>query len=167
VLNYSVLSKNFAHFRNFSGLEVSEFGALNLQIKYKYPAYEQKRLKRKDRKRKVGAGHNFTLSLTAHLLMLLIYYHRYPSSTLLGCLFYLSQSNVLKDMRRLEPLVSEVLPQPEKQYDKVRWLQSVDEIEALFPGFKAFWMQQNRRFRDRKQSVSERRIIATKRNGTP
>ena len=70
--------------------------------------------------------------------MLLIYYHMYPSSTLLGYLFCVSQTSVLKSIRKLEPLVSEVLPVPKLEHDKVRKLQTVDEIEALFPGFEAF-----------------------------
>jgi hypothetical protein len=138
MLNYSVLSKNPSHFRNFSGLQLQEFDTLNSKIQEQYPAYEQKRLAREDRKRAVGAGHPFTLSLKDRLLMLLLYYHLYPSSTLLGYLFCLSQTGVLKDIRKLEPLVREVLPLPEKQYEKVRRLQSIDEIEAMFPGFKAF-----------------------------
>jgi hypothetical protein len=138
MLNYGVLSKNPSHFRNFSGLQLQEFETLNSKIEEKYPAYEQKRLARKDRKRAVGAGHPFTLPLKDRLLMLLLYYHMYPSSTLLGYLFCLSQTGVLKGIRKLEPLVREVLPLPEKQYDKVRRLQSIDEIEAMFPGFKAF-----------------------------
>jgi hypothetical protein len=138
MLNHSVLSKNPSHFRNFSGLELQEFDALNSKIDEKYPAYEQKRLARANRKRAVGAGHPFTLSLKDRVLMLLLYYHMYTSSTLLGYLFCLSQTSVLKDIRKLEPLVREVLPLPEKQYDKVRRLQSIDEIEAMFPGFKAF-----------------------------
>jgi hypothetical protein len=138
MLSYSVLSRNPAHFRNFSGLEVSEFDALNLKIKDKYPAYEQKRLQREDRKRKVGAGHPFALSLTDRLLMLLLYYHMYTSSTLLGYLFSISQTCVLKNIKKLEPLVSEVLPLPKKEYEKARRLQSIDEVEAVFPGFKAF-----------------------------
>ena len=32
----------------------------------------------------------------------------------------------------------EILPLPKHEHDKVRRLQSVDEIEATFPGFKAF-----------------------------
>jgi hypothetical protein len=138
MLNYSALSKNSAHFRNFSGLEVSEFNTLNNQITTRYSAFEEKRLQRNDRKRAVGAGHPFVLSLTDRLLMLLIYYHMYPSSTLLGYLFGLSQTSVLKSIKKLEPLVSEALPLPKKEYDKVRRLQSIDEIEAMFPGFKAF-----------------------------
>lgn len=138
MLNYSALSKKPLHFRNFSGIELVEFDDLNLKIKEKYGAYEEKRLTRGDRKRAVGAGHPFKLSLTDRLLMLLVYYHMYPSSTLLGYLFCLSQTSVLKAIRKLEPLVSEVLPLPKKEQDKVRRLQTVDEVEAMFPGFKAF-----------------------------
>jgi hypothetical protein len=138
MLNYSVLSKKPLHFRNFSGIELVEFDDLNLKIKEKYDAYEEKRLARRDRKRAVGAGHPFKLSLTDRSLMLLVYYHMYPSSTLLGYLFCLSQTSVLKAIRKLEPLVSEVLPLPKKEQDKVRRLQTVDEVEAMFPGFKAF-----------------------------
>jgi hypothetical protein len=49
-----------------------------------------------------------------------------------------SQTSVLKTIRKLEPIVSEVLPLPKKEQDKVRRLQTVDEVEAVFPGFKAF-----------------------------
>jgi hypothetical protein len=138
MLNYSTLSKKPSHFRNFSGLELAEFDTLNLAIKEKYPAFEHKRLQRQDRKRVIGAGHPFILPLTDRLLMLLIYYHMYPSSTLLGYLFDLSQTSVLKSIKKLEPLVSEVLPLPKLEHDKVRKLQTVDEIEAMFPGFEAF-----------------------------
>ena len=138
MLNFSILSKKPAHFRNFSGVELDEFNTLNLKIKEKYAAYEKKRLSRVDRKRAVGAGHPFKLPLTDRVLMLLLYYHMYPSSTLLGYLFDLSQTSVLKTIRKLEPIVSESLPLPKKQQDKVKRLQTVEEVEALFPGFKAF-----------------------------
>src|SRR4030043_1520884 len=114
MLNYGVLSKNPSHFRNFSGLQLQEFETLNSKIEEQYNAYEQKRLAREDRKRAVGAGHPFKLSLTDRLLMLLVYYHMYPSSTLLGYLFNLSQTSVLKTIRKLEPIVSEILPLPKK-----------------------------------------------------
>lgn len=138
MLNYGVLSKKPLIFKNFTGLEVPEFDALNSKIKEKYDEYEKKRLTRENRKRAIGAGHPFKLSLTDRILTLLLYYHLYSSSTLLGYLVDLGQTNVLKDIRNLEPLVSEVLPLPKKQHEKVRRLQTVDEIEAMFPGFKAF-----------------------------
>ena len=138
MINYNVLSKKPSVFRYFSGLELPEFDTLNSQIKEKYPAYEQKRLSREDRKRKIGAGHPFSLSLTDRFLMLLVYYHLYLSSNLMAYLFDLSQTNILKDVRKLEPLVSEILPLPKQQNDKVKRLETIDEIEAMFPGFKAF-----------------------------
>ena len=70
--------------------------------------------------------------------MLLVYYRLYVSSTLAACLFDLGQTNVLKDIRMLEPLVSEVLPLPKKLHQKVKRLRKLDEVEAIFPGFKAF-----------------------------
>ena len=45
---------------------------------------------------------------------------------------------MLKDIRRLEPLLKEVLPTPKKLHDKARRLQTLQEIEAMFPEFKAF-----------------------------
>lgn len=90
------------------------------------------------RKRAIGAGHPFRLSLTDRLLMLLVYYRLYLSSNLMAYLFSLSQTNILKDIKKLEPLVSQVLPLPRKEYDKVKRLKSIDEIEALFPCLKAF-----------------------------
>ena len=138
MLKYDVLSKKPSVFRYFSGLELHEFDALNSKIEERHSAFEQKRLFRAYRKRAVGAGHPFKLSLTDRLLMLLVYYHLYVSSTLAAYLFDLSQTNVLKNIRKLEPLVSQVLPLPKKQHKKARRLQTLDEVEAMFPGFKAF-----------------------------
>jgi hypothetical protein len=70
--------------------------------------------------------------------MLLMYSRLYVSSTLLAYLFNLTQTNVLKDIRKLEPLVCEVLPLPKKLHEKVGRLQTLDEVEEIFPGFKAF-----------------------------
>jgi len=125
-------------FKSFSSLSVSEFDELYARIDEAYPAFEEKRLYRADRKRKVGAGHPFKLPLRDRLLMLLIYYRLYVTSTLLSFLFNLGQTNVLKNIRMLEPLVSIVLPLPRKVHQKARRLRTVDEIEELFPGFKAF-----------------------------
>jgi len=138
MLNYDGLSKRPLIFRSFSGLEVLEFDALNSKIKESQTAFEQKRLYRGDRKRKIGAGHPFKLPLKDRLLMLLVYYRLYVSSTLAAYLFDLGQTNVLKDIRMLEPLVSEVLPLPKRLHQKVKRLRTLDEVEAIFPGFKAF-----------------------------
>ena len=138
LLSYKRLSRKPLIFRSFSSLEVSEFDALYAKVEEAYPAFEEKRLYRADRKRRVGAGHPFKLLLNDRLLMLLMYYRLYVTSTLLAFLFNLGQTNVLKDIRVLEPLVSEVLPLPKKVHQKARRLRTIDEVEELFPGFKAF-----------------------------
>jgi hypothetical protein len=138
MLTYEWLSKKPSLFRSLTGLEVSEFDSIHAQATAKYREYEARRLGRADRKRKVGAGFPFKLPLKERLLMLLVYYRLYITSTLAEVLFGLNQSNVLKDIHKLEPLVKEILPLPKKLHDKARRLQTVEEIEAMFPEFKAF-----------------------------
>ena len=138
LLNYKWLSKKPFLFRSITGLEVPEFDSFFTQANAKYRDYEAKRLDRPNRKHKVGAGYPFKLSLQDRLLMLMIYYRLYITSTLSGVLFDLDQSNVLKDIHKLEPLVKEILPLPQKLHDKAKRLQGIEEIEAMFPEFKAF-----------------------------
>jgi hypothetical protein len=138
LLNYEWLSKKPSLFRSLTGLKLTEFDTVCTQANAKYKDYETKRLNRPNRKHKVGAGYPFKLSLQDRLLMLMVYYRLYITSTLSGVLFNLDQSNVLKDIHKLEPLVKEILPLPQKLHDKAKRLQSVEEIEEMFPGFKAF-----------------------------
>jgi len=138
MLNYDVLSRKPFNFKSFTGIEVSEFDALYIKIHDSHATYEEKRLHREDRKRRIGAGHPFKLPLRDRLVMLLMYHRLYVTSTLLGFLFNLGQTNVLKNIRILEPLVTQVLPLPEKIHQIARRLGNLDEVEVLFPGFKAF-----------------------------
>jgi len=138
MMNYDVLSRKPSIFKSFTGLEVPEFDALDTKTQDSHASYEEKRLHREDRKRRIGAGHPFKLPLKDRLLMLLIYHRLYVTSTLLGFLFNLGQTNVLKNIRMLEPLVTQVLPLPGKLHQRARRLGTLDEVEALFPGFKAF-----------------------------
>ena len=138
MLNYTALSKHPTYFKTFTGLTLQEFNTLNQQIHQKYQNYEQKRLYRKDRKRAIGAGQPFKLDLTNRLLTLLLYYRLYTSSTLLGYLVNLSQTSVLKSIRKLEPPIQEILPLPKKEQEKIKRLTTIEEIETMFPGFEAF-----------------------------
>ena len=137
-MNYDALSRKPLIFKSFTGLEVQEFDALHSKIRESHASHEEKRLHREDRKRRIGAGHPFKLPLKDRLLMLLMYHRLYTTSTLLGFLFDLGQSNVLKNIRMLEPLVSEVLPLPRKLHRRAKRLRNLDEVEDLFPGLKAF-----------------------------
>ena len=138
MLNYRRLSEKPSTFRSFTGLEVSEFESLYLELESVYEEYEVKRLSRRGRKRRIGAGRPFKLPLKDRLLMLLMYYRLYITSTLTGFLFDLDQSNVLKNIRVLEPRVKECIPIPKKLYERAERAKTVEEVEDYFPGFKAF-----------------------------
>jgi hypothetical protein len=138
MLSYEELSRRPETFRSFAGLEVSEFDSIYAKVEPRYEEFERKRLSRADRKHDVGAGRPFKLSLRDRLLMLLVYYRTYITSTLAAFLFDLDQSNVLKDIRMLEPLVRECVPIPKKVYGEARRANTLEEVELYFPGFKAF-----------------------------
>jgi len=70
--------------------------------------------------------------------MLLVYYKLYITNALSEFLFGLDQSNVHRDIRYTEPVVSSCIPLPEKLYNITRRLRTVEEVELYFPGFKAF-----------------------------
>jgi len=118
LLCFEKLSKHDTVFRSFSGLTVEEFNTLYLQIQNNYEIFSQKRLFRANRQRNIGAGHPFKHTLKNRLLMLLIYYKLYLTSTLAAYLFNLNQTNMLKNIRILEPLVRQglsLLKKPDQQ----------------------------------------------------
>ena len=95
----------------------------NNKIAKKYDKYELKRLSmRKDaRERKAGAvGRPFKLDVKDRFLMLLVYYRLYITYTLAGFLFDLDQSNICRDIQKIEILVRQCLTYPSKdiQYNK-------------------------------------------------
>ncbi len=112
----------------------------NNKIAKKYVNHELKRLSMgKDaRERKVGAGRCFKLNVQDRFLMLLVYYRLYITYTLAGFLFDLDQSNICRDIQKIESLIKQCLPIPQKIYRITKRLQTLEEVEQYFPGFLAF-----------------------------
>lgn len=137
MLTYGGLARVPSIFRSFTGLEVSEFDSLYEKVKSRHEEFESKRLSSANRKRDIGAGHPFKLELRDRLLMFLTYYRLYVTSTMIGFLFDLSHSNVLRDIRMLEPVVRECIPIPQKMYKRAKRAGTPDKVEEYFPGFKA------------------------------
>jgi hypothetical protein len=139
LLSYERLSKKPLLFKSFTGLTVREFDDIYKKIAKKYTKHEIKRLsKRKVRKRDMGAGRPFKLDLENRFLMLLVYYRLYITYTLAGFLFDLDQSNICRDIQKIESLIKQCLPIPQKIYNRTKRLRTVDEVEQYFPGFLAF-----------------------------
>ncbi len=62
----------------------------------------------------------------------------YITYTLMEFLFGLDQSNVCRDIEKIESLIRECLPIPQKLYNVTRRLKTKEEVEQYFPGFMAF-----------------------------
>jgi hypothetical protein len=106
----------------------------------KYANHETNRLliHNKDRKRAVGAGRHFKLVVKNRLIMVLVYYRLYITYTLMEFLFGLDQSNVCRDIQKIERLIRRCLPIPQKLYNVTKRLKTKEEVEQYFPGFLAF-----------------------------
>ena len=70
--------------------------------------------------------------------MLLIYYRLYITYTLAGFLCDLDQSNICRDIQKIENLIRKCIPLPQKLYNKTKRLRTAEEVEQYFPGFLAF-----------------------------
>ena len=140
MLSYDRLSTKPLLFKSFTGLTVEQFDNIYREIEKRYIKHELKRLsKRKNiRERKVGAGRHFKLDIKNRFLMLLVYYHLYITYTLAGFLFDLDQSNICRDIQKIEALIRKCIPIPQKIYKITKRLRTPDEIEKHFPGFMAF-----------------------------
>ena len=111
----------------------------NNQIIKKYTKYEIKRLsKGKERKRDMGAGRPFKLDVKDRFLILLVYYPLYITYTLAGFLFDLDQSNICRDIQKIESLIRQCIPIPRKIYNITKRLKTPEEVEQYFPGFLSF-----------------------------
>jgi hypothetical protein len=119
---------------------VQEFDDIyNKQITKKYTKHEIKRLsKGKERKRDIGAGRPFKLDIRNRFLMLLVYYRLYITYTLAGFLFNLDQSNICRDIQKIESLIKECLPIPQKIHNITKRLKTPEEVEQYFPDFLTF-----------------------------
>ena len=70
--------------------------------------------------------------------MLLVYYRLYITYTLTGFLFDLDQSNVCRDIQKIESLIRQCLPIPQKIYGITKRLKTPEEVEQYFPGLLSF-----------------------------
>lgn len=138
MMTYSKLAKNPKRFERFTDLKPEKFNRLFQKIEKEYPQFEIERLSRKDRINAIGQGRKPKLSLKDTILMFLCHYRMYITEELTGFLFDINQSNVNRIIRKIEPLMEICLPTPKKMKEKVKRIGSLEELEKIFPGLKAF-----------------------------
>lgn len=113
MLTYEKLQRKPKHFQAFTGVSVAQFAEILNALRPVYAELEEERLTRPDRKRKIGGGRNFTLSLEDRLLVTLMYFRVYMSYALLGYLFNLDGTNVGREInQRMLPVLLSILPVP-------------------------------------------------------
>jgi DDE superfamily endonuclease/Helix-turn-helix of DDE superfamily endonuclease len=120
-------------------LTVQQFDDIyDKEITKRYTRHEIQRLSKRYRERETGAGRPFKLDVKDRFLMLLVYFRLYITYTLAGFLFNLDQSNVCRDIQKIESLVRQCLPIPQKLYNITKRLKTSEEVERHFPGFLSF-----------------------------
>jgi hypothetical protein len=98
----------------FMGLPAEVFWQLVADMAAKLPAYEIERLEREDRQRAVGGGRGFDLSLVIRVSLVLTYLRLHIPQQAVACLYKdATQSDISRELRRLLPLMKQVLPCPE------------------------------------------------------
>jgi hypothetical protein len=139
LLSYDSLSRKPLLFKSFTGLSVRQFDDIYKEIESKYAKHEMKRLShKKERERSIGGGRHFKLTVKDRVVMVLVYYRLYVTYTLMEFLFGLDQSSVCRDIEKIESLIRECLPIPQKLYEVTKRLKTMEEVEAYFPGFMVF-----------------------------
>lgn len=121
------LAKRPVTFKRLTGIDVPQFCDLLKEVAPKIEVADRKRLNKRERQRKMGAGNEYSLPLCDRLLMTLIYYRTYVSQEFLGYLFDLDAANVCRNMARIRPVLAQVFRIPEKRI-KV----DPEEVATLF-----------------------------------
>ena len=67
-MSYARLSKRPLLFRSFTGLEISEFDSIYVDIESRYSKYKRKRLSKEETKESIGAGRPFKLKVKERFL---------------------------------------------------------------------------------------------------
>jgi DDE superfamily endonuclease len=105
-----------------------------------YEKYDIERLSSKrKRERAVGTWRRFKLDIENRGIRVLMYYKLCITNTLTEFFFGLDQSNVYRDIQKIEGPIRQCLPIPQKLYKVTRRLKTKEEGEQYFPaGFLAF-----------------------------
>lgn len=113
MLNVSRLRQRPREFARLVGLSVAEFDTLLEAVTSLYQEKEHARLSRETRRRAIGGGRRFALSLENRLPSTLLYYRLNLTNFLLGVLFEIDPSNLWRERQtRMVPVLQEILPVP-------------------------------------------------------
>jgi hypothetical protein len=131
-------------FESLCGLNPTEFTLLAEHLEPLWTRAHRTSLLREGRKRRIGAGRQFTLDVPHRLLLTLISLRHDLPMHLLGVLFEMDAANVCRNIHALLPLLEQALPAPLRARTlnsrKVtpddaprRRLRTLEDVLAAFP----------------------------------
>lgn len=92
-------------FRALTGISVAEYRQIVQELAAPYAVAERRRLARPDRRRAIGGGRRFTLSLADQVLLTIVWLRQYPTFPVLGYLFGLDDRPASRIVARILPLL--------------------------------------------------------------
>jgi len=107
------LRDNPALIKALTGLVEDVFWQLISDLKAKMPEYEHQRHERPDRQRAVGGGRPYDQPLVIRVMLVLTYMRLHIPQETVALLFGATQPDVSRELRRLLPVIAQVLPIPE------------------------------------------------------
>jgi len=152
MLTYEKLHKKPKQFQAFTGVSIAQFSEILQAVGPVYAELEEERLTRSNRKRKIGGGRDFKLSIEERLMVTLMYFRLYVSHALLGYLFDLDGTNIGREInQRMLPVLLSVLPVPMQdeflsgdaepaQRGRGKRIQTLKQLMASHPEIKEVWV---------------------------
>jgi hypothetical protein len=107
------LRRHPAVIKAFTGLPAGAFWDLIEKIKAQLPTHEEQRLGRAARQRALGGGRDFDQPLVIRVALVLTYLRLHIPQEAVARLYGATQSDVSRELRRLLPVIRQVLPCPE------------------------------------------------------
>ena len=108
MLSYRFLVKRPSAFYSLSGITVREFHVLYQRFEPLWLEAERQRLSRPERRREIGGGSQYRLTLSDQLLMTVIWLHLYLNTETLGVLFGVDKSTISRNSRRVLGVLRQV-----------------------------------------------------------
>lgn len=119
-------------FKSLTGLQVPEFEAMIHDLLPSYQQAQRQRLERPRRQRAVGGGRQLEMPPSAQFLLTVVWLRLYPTQEVLGYLFGVSDSTVLRTVGRILPLLEtagrDTMRMPEAQKTGRRRGRSLEEV---------------------------------------
>lgn len=115
MLNIEKLSKRPKVFHSLCGMSPDQFNSLLKKLEPLWQKAELKRKSWKGRKRKIGGGNKYKLSLEQMLFILLLYYRTYTNHIFLGMIANVDDSRICRYFSKLEPVLAKIFKISQKK----------------------------------------------------